>query len=110
MAGTDAGVGVPAFQPDQERHRRNIVNWAQWIMQGHLANTGTVTLTPSAGTTTVTDERVGLNSVPILQPATANALSAQPTVWVSTITTGSFTITHANTATADKTFRYALLG
>ena len=110
MAGTDAGVGVPAFQPDQERHRRNITTYLQWINQGHLANTGSVTLTASAATTTVTDERVGVNTVPVLQPATLNAASAYAATYVSSVTNGSFIITHANNATADRTYRYTLLG
>lgn len=110
MAGTDAGVGVPTFEPDEKRHRRSIAQWAQWIMQGHLANTGSVTLRASQTTTTVTDDRVSLNTVPVLTPTTANAAGAVATTYISTITTGSFIITHASAVSVDRTFRYALLG
>jgi len=111
MAGTDAGVGIPSYEPDEKRHRRAIVGWAQWINQGHLANTGSVTLRASPNTTTVvTDDRVSINSVPLLQAVTSSAAAASPTTWISTITNGSFTITHSATAAVDKTFRYALLG
>lgn len=110
MGKVTARVGVPSYQPDQERHRRDISQWAQWVNQGHLSNTGTVTLTASATTTTVTDDRVSVNTCPVLMPATSTAAATIATVWVSTVTTGSFTITHANTAAVDKTFRYALLG
>ena len=110
VASTNAGVGVPGYQPDETQHRRNIAQWCQWVNQGHLSNTGSVTLTANATTTTVTDSRVSLNSVPVLQAATANGASAMPTTYISTVTNGSFTITHANTAAVDKTFKYALLG
>jgi hypothetical protein len=110
MAGTDAGVSVPIFQPDEKRHRRDIAQWAQWATQGHLQNAGSVTLRASQTTTTVTDERVSVNSVPLFTPMTSSAAATVPTLWVSTVTTGSFTITHSSTAAVDKTFRYALLG
>lgn len=110
MSKTTARVGVPAFQPDEIRHRRDIAQWSQWVNQGHLSNTGSVTLTASATTTTVTDDRVGVNTVPILQPATSSAAALYLSTWVSTVTNGSFTITHSSTAAVDKTFRYALLG
>lgn len=110
MAGTDAGVGVPSFQPDEKRHRRDISVWAQWVNQGHLANVGSVTLRTSQTTTVITDDRVSINTVPLLTPTTANAAAAQATTYVSTVTNGSFTLTHASTTTADRAFKYALLG
>lgn len=110
MADSTAGVGIPFYQPDEKIHRRNLASWAQWINQGHLANTGSVTLRANQTTTTVTDERVGINTVPVLVPTTANAAGAIGTTYISTVTGGSFTITHANTATADRAFKYALLG
>lgn len=109
-ASAQAGVSIPFWEPDEKRHRRNISQWAQWINQGHLANVGSVTLAAGTASTILSDARIGINTVPILQPATANALSAYPTVYVSTISAGGLTITHSSTAAADKTFRYALLG
>lgn len=110
VAATQAGVSVPVYQPDETRHRRQIADWAQWANQGHLANVGNVTLTPNAVSTGVVDARVSINSFIGFMPTTANALSAGGTLFVSTITTGGFTITHNNSASVDKTFRYALLG
>jgi hypothetical protein len=109
-ASAQAGVSIPFFQPDEKRHRRDIATWSQWVNQGHLQNTGTVTLTAGGTSTVVTDSRVGVNTVPVLQPATANAASAIASVYVSTVGNGSFTITHASSGSSDKTFRYALLG
>lgn len=109
LANTSGGVSVPVFQPDSTRHRRDIAQWAQWINQGHLANVGKVTLAAGTTTTTVTDARVSVNSAIMLSPRTANAAAAKPTMLISG-TDGAFTITHANDASLDRTFDYALLG
>lgn len=109
-ASAQAGVSVPVFQPDETRHRRQIADWSQWANQGHLANVGNVTLTASTVSTDVVDARVSINTFVGLQPQTANAASAVPSVFVSTITNGSFTLTHNNSASVDKSYRYSLLG
>lgn len=108
-ASAQAGVAVPIFQPEETRHRRNISGWAQWINQGHLQNTGSVTLGTGTVATVVSDTRVSINSVPILQPSTLPAASATA-VYVSTVSAGGFTITHTSSGSADRAFRYALLG
>lgn len=105
-----AGVSVPTFQPDEIRHRRNIASWSQWVNQGHLQNTGSVTLAANAASTVVVEDRCGAMTFLGFMPLTANALSAGPTVWVSSQSAGGFTITHANTASVDKSFRYCILG
>lgn len=105
-----AGVSVPVFQSDEIRHRRNIANWAVSITNGHLKNTRDMTLGAGVTTTTILDERVAVNSFIGFMPLTANALSAGPTVWVSSQSAGGFTITHASSAATDKAFRYCLLG
>lgn len=111
MASTaQAGVYVPTFQLDEQRHRKKIASWAQWINQGHLANVGNLTLLSGTVSTVVVDSRVSLNSFIGLEPTTANALSAAPKTFVSTTTKGSFTLTHASTGSGDCNFRYCLLG
>lgn len=109
LANTAGGVSIPTFQPDGTRHRRDIAQWAQWANQGHLACKGSVTLAAGTTTTTVTDARVSVNSIVMFSPRTANAAAAKSTMLIS-VTDGAFTITHANTATTDRTFDYALLG
>ena len=71
---------------------------------------GDVTLTASATTTTVTDTKVGIDSVVTLMPTTANAAAALATTYVSNRKIGSFTLTHANNAQTDRTFAYAIVG
>lgn len=65
---------------------------------------GTVTLTASATTTTVTDKSITSESVIALMPTTANAAAALGTTYVSARSKGSFTLTHANNAQTDRTF------
>lgn len=109
---TSAGgsVAVPYFQPDEQRHRRKIAEWTKAANSGHIPVTGTVTLTASSGTTTVEDQRCGPMSHVSLTPTTAKGLSAAPTVYVSAYNTGSFVLTHHNSATTTKTFSYSILG
>lgn len=73
---------------------------------------GSVTLTVSAATTTVSDKNCSAESTPILAPTTANAAAevGNGTIYISAVANGSFTITHANSATTGRTFRYALHG
>lgn len=109
-ATAQAGIAVPTFQQDEQRHRQAISRWSLEINQGHIQCVGNVTLAVAAASTVVIDQRVGINSYIGLMPMTANALSAAPTCFVSTIGDGTFTITHGSSAAADKQFRYAVLG
>ncbi len=80
------------------------------ILKGKTNNTGDVTLTANAASTVVTDPRVGYYSVVTLSPTTANAAAALATTYIATYGDGTFTITHANNAQADKTFKYVVTG
>ncbi|SAL39231.1 hypothetical protein AWB69_03871 [Caballeronia udeis] len=106
----NAGVTVPTFQSDEVKHRQKISEWAKEVNQGHIKNVGNVTLAASTSTTFVSDARVGAQSFVKLMPMTANALSAIPTVYVSSTGRENFTLTHGNSASTDKTFRYCVLG
>ena len=103
-------VTVPYFQADEQRHRRRIAEWSREANQGHIPVTGTVTLKPSSGTTTVQDQRAGSMSHVSLTPTTPKGLSAAPTVYVSAYNIGNFVLTHANSATTTKTFSYSIMG
>jgi hypothetical protein len=71
-----------------------------------------VTLTVSVATTTVTEDACASGSTVILTPASANAATeyGNGTMYVSAVANGSFTITHANSATTARTFLYAIQG
>jgi len=70
-----------------------------------------VTLTPGATTTTITDPTVTPDTVFHFDPVTANAsIETGMHVLAADRLLGSFTITHANSAVADRTFRWIALG
>lgn len=98
------------FLADEKQHRRLIALWMREAHQGHLGNVGTVTLAVSAAATSVTDFRVGPESVIGLMPTTLNAAAAIPSTYISSRSHEGFTITHANTTTADRAFAYSILG
>lgn len=106
----NAGVIIPTFQLDEQKHRQKISEWAKQVNQGHIKNVGTLTLAPSTVSTTVADARVGGSSFIGLSPTTANAASAVSSVFVSTVGVQTFTLTHASTASVDKKFTYCVLG
>lgn len=101
---------APGFQVDQVLHRRQISVWMREAHQGHLGNTGDVTLGTGVAATSVTDFRIGPNSVIGLMPKTANAAGALATTYISSRSADGFTLAHANTTTADRAFSYSILG
>lgn len=103
---------VPGFLSNDPEWKRGIATWAMEVNQGHLNNTGSITLTANVASTTVTDARAGANSFIGFMPQTVNAAAeiGAGTLYVATQGKQTFTITHANNAQADRTFRYTILG
>jgi hypothetical protein len=107
---------LTAFVPGiTETDLKKIVLAIQQLAAGRSNATGTVTLTPSAATTTVTPTQTGTiaaGSTPTLTATTANAATevGNGTLYVSAVTNGSFTITHANSATTGRTFLWSISG
>ena len=95
-----------------ETDLKRIVLAIQQLAAGRSNAVGTVTLATGAGTTVVTTANCAAGSTPILTPATANAATevGNGTMYVSSVANGSFTLTHANSATTGRTFLYAILG
>ena len=89
---------------------RDVYEVVNSLRDGKVNSTGSVTLTASATTTTVTDLRAGQDSVILFMPTTANAAAAAGGMYVSTRGKQSFTLTHANNAQTDRTFAYVVLG
>ena len=91
---------------------RKLVLSLQQLAAGRSNAVGSKTLTTGSATTIVIDKNCAAGSVPILVPTTANVATelGNGTLYISAVANGSFTITHANSATANRTFLYALLG
>lgn len=80
------------------------------LASGRSNATGTVTLATGVTTTTVTNVNCSIEAQILLSPKTANAAGAVATTFVSAVANGSFTLTHANLGTTDRTFGYVFLG
>jgi len=95
-----------------ETDLKKIVLAIQQLAAGRSNATGSVTLATGAASTVVTDKNCAAGSTPILTAATANASGefGNGTIYVSAVTNGSFTISHANSAVTGRTFLYALHG
>ena len=103
---------VPEYLTDEKEHRRQIASLANRLLAGKMNTTLTVTLTPSAASTTVTDARVGYASFLGFMPQTAHAAAELATLCIPTSTqlNGSVVIQHANIAQADRTFTMVIIG
>jgi hypothetical protein len=99
-------VREPAANSDIDEIRDAV----RQLVRGRSNATGTVTLTPGATTTVVSAPfNVSARSRVGMSPTTANAAAALTTTfWVAG--NGSFTITHANNAQADRTFIWSAQG
>lgn len=99
-------------------------NWREWltkvsttlneVLRGRLNVVGTFTLSSGATSSTLTDDRISLNSAIVLSPTTANAAAelGNGTLYISEANrnNGSVVITHANNAQTDRIFRFAIIG
>ncbi len=101
---------VPFRHHSVEEWLRIVAEAVRGIQEGKIGSNSTVTLAASAGTTVVTDRRVGKDSVILFMPTTANAVAE--TMYVSAIAPRSnqFTITHTNNSQTDRSYSYIVLG
>ena len=116
MADNKSVFKPPKRHANEAEHRKLLADAIERILDGRLYCVGEVTLTANAASSAVTDYRVGLSSVILFMPVTANAAAelygATMYVTAANITplTNQFTITHANNAQTDRTFRYLIIG
>ena len=82
----------------------------QQLAAGRSNATGSVTLTAGATSTVVSAINCSPGSAIFLFPRTANAAGALSTTYVSSVGKQTFTLTHANAGTSDRTFFYICLG
>jgi hypothetical protein len=98
------------------RALRQIAGVTNGVLAGRLNAVAEVTLTSSAGSTTMTDARLTRNSLVVFDPTTANAAAEiyGGTMYVKDDGTnrksGSFIITHANNGQTDRTFKALIIG
>lgn len=104
----------PEMSANMPEWLRRIARVTNSLLQGKTNNTGSVTLTANAGSTVVTlaSGRLGIDTVILMQPTTANAAGAIATTYESArdVSAGTFTLTHTNTASTDRVFKFVLVG
>lgn len=98
--------------PITERDPVRINQAIRDLFAGRSNAVGTVTLAAGETSTTVTGLNIGPASRVFLMPTTADAAAelAAGGLYVSAVAAGSFTITHANDASEDRTFHWVALG
>ena len=101
---------VPLSISDTAQHLRLVSASLNNTINGKLNSTGTITLRASQTTTTLTDERIGGNSVILFMPTTANANSTKSSLYVSARAEKTATLTHASSGNTDQTFGYVVVG
>ena len=80
------------------------------LIEGKSNNTSTVILNTSGTETTVFNERVGLNSVILFVPRSANAAGETDHIFIKTKFKGSFIIGHRNHGHSDVELDYIVVG
>jgi|TARA_B100000900_G_scaffold327347_1_gene287455 hypothetical protein len=101
---------VPLSIPDTGQHLRLVSTSLNNTINGKLNSTGTITLRASQTTTTLTDARIGGNSIILFMPTTANGSTAFNGLHVSARSSGSATLTHASSGNTDQNLSYCVIG
>ena len=101
---------VPLSISDTAQHLRLVSASLNNTINGKLNSTGTITLRASQTTTTLTDARLGGNSVILFMPVTANGRTGLNGLHVSARASGSATLTHASSGNADQNLAYTIIG
>lgn len=93
---------------------RRVVNVVNGALGGRLNVTGTVTLASATTETILADPRLAMQSAVLFDPMSANAASELAAGTFYCLETnranGQWTLTHADAASGDRTYRYVILG
>lgn len=103
-------VGSGFYLSPNEKDPINQNNAIRQLMEGRSNAVGSVTLRASQTTTVVTAPVCGANSAVFLFPTTANAAAIVAATYVSSVASGTFTVTHTSNGNTDKTFFWVALG
>ena len=105
MARSDMYRKLP-FQGGDARSVAEIVNN---LVEGKSNNTGTFSTAVSTTTTTLSDERIGFNSVIVIMPLDSNSAAELIDVYFDTFTQGSCTVHHGSHGVS-RNYRYIIVG
>ena len=107
-------LGIAPDIADERERSRIIVEAIQRLLDGKIKAIGTITLTINVASTTLSDIRIGRDTIVALFATTANAAAeiGAGTLYQTypNANVEAAVLNHANNAQADRTFAYALLG
>lgn len=102
-------IGYKGVSAGEGQYRR-ILSVINNLLKGKMNVTGVFTLSANQATTNVLDSRCGSESVVLFVPKSASAAGALSTTYISDVTAGCFTVTHASNFAIDRNFSYILIG
>lgn len=105
MARSDMYRKLP-FQGGDARSVAEIVNN---LVEGKSNNTGSFSTTTFTTSATLTDERIGVNSVIVFMPLDSNSAAELVDVYFDSFIQGSCTVHYGNHAVA-RNYRYIIVG
>ena len=88
---------------------RDISTVVNGLIEGKSNNTGEFVTATSTTTTTLTDERIGFNSVIVIMPLDSNSAAELIDVYFDTFAQGSCTVHHGSHGVA-RNYRYIIVG
>jgi hypothetical protein len=109
-------AGTYPYKPPPKNANNTIGFWKELLLvvqnlyDGKIQCTGQVTLVENETSTVVIDPRCCEQSVVHLSPFSANAVAVVNSTYVSSYGNGTFTITHTSLSSADRIWRYAIIG
>lgn len=89
---------------------RDTVDAINQLIDGRSNAVFSVTATLNASSTLIQNDLINANAIPLLFPATANAAAEAATTYAVTTSAGVVTISHANNATAGRTWHVLIIG
>jgi hypothetical protein len=88
---------------------RDISTVVNGLIEGKSNNTGEFVTATSTTTTTLTDERIGFNSVIVFMPLDHNSSQELKDIYFDTFAQGSCTVHHGSHGVA-RNYRYIIVG
>lgn len=102
-------LNVPLSIPDHGQHLRLISSALNNTIDGKLNSTGDLTLGTVGTTTTITDARIGVNSVILLMPTTVKAAEDMDNIYFTGLGNGTATVNHTHNSHV-RTYKYVVIG
>ena len=100
---------LPTFTTDLPNWIRRAATVIESLLENKHRATGSVTLTASSLTTTLSDRRIGPNSVVHLMAETESA-GGEVGIYIGTYRDKTCTINHGYDSRTDRTYRYSIQG